>query len=202
MSAAIFLRLGDTSSTPRNVPEAQHIEDVEKAVGKADVNALRMKGQELLTKYRCMELDVESQLRQEEARGAEFEDVCAALEFLKKSNIKAEKDEDGEPLPSEELSLDFLLAPGIYAKAKVPPTNRVCLWLGGDVMMEYPLDEAEVLVTKNRDGHQHRIEQLTKEVEWIRRQRIVTEVNVARIHNLGVMRRREGGGGLAAASKA
>ena len=32
---------------------------------------------------------------------------------------------------------------------KVPPTDKVCLWLGANVMLEYTLDDAEVLLKKN-----------------------------------------------------
>ena len=32
---------------------------------------------------------------------------------------------------------------------QVPPTDKVCLWLGANVMLEYTLDDAEVLLKKN-----------------------------------------------------
>lgn len=34
-------------------------------------------------------------------------------------------------------------------QANVPPTKKVCLWLGANVMLEYTLEDAEKLLTAN-----------------------------------------------------
>ena len=70
------------------------------------------------------------------------------------------------------METQFLLSEQVYARAKVfsddgnlsnhndlylywsflvkvPPTDKVCLWLGANVMLEYTLDDAEVLLKKN-----------------------------------------------------
>ena len=44
---------------------------------------------------------------------------------------------------------DFILSHNLYSKAEVEPTDRVCLWLGANVMLEYTNREAEELLTKN-----------------------------------------------------
>ena len=72
----------------------------------------------------------------------------------------------------ETMETQFLLSEQVYARAKVfsddgnlsnhndlylywsfhlkvPPTDKVCLWLGANVMLEYTLDDAEVLLKKN-----------------------------------------------------
>jgi Prefoldin subunit len=41
---------------------------------------------------------------------------------------------------------NFELGNQVYAKARVKPTTRANLWLGADVMLEYPLDEATQLL--------------------------------------------------------
>ena len=51
----------------------------------------------------------------------------------------------------EEMETQFLLSDQAYAKAKIPPTDKVCLWLGANVMLEYSLDDAEDLLTKNKE---------------------------------------------------
>lgn len=50
---------------------------------------------------------------------------------------------------TEERETQFLLSDQVFIKTMVPPTKTVCLWLGASVMLEYPLDEAEVLLKQN-----------------------------------------------------
>ena len=46
------------------------------------------------------------------------------------------------------MLFNFELGNQVYAKARVKPTTKAHLWLGADVMLEYPLDEAiELLVS-------------------------------------------------------
>lgn len=53
-----------------------------------------------------------------------------------------------------QVTLDFGLSQQVYAKAKVKDVTSVGLWLGADVMLEYPLEDAkQLLVRPKRDGH-------------------------------------------------
>lgn len=45
-----------------------------------------------------------------------------------------------------QLLVDFAISDQAYAKAKVPVTDSVNLWLGANVMLEYPLEEAKALL--------------------------------------------------------
>ena len=38
----------------------------------------------------------------------------------------------------------------MWAKAKIPPTRAVNLWLGADLMVEYPIDEAQQLLVRTQ----------------------------------------------------
>ena len=40
----------------------------------------------------------------------------------------------------ETMETQFLLSDQVYAKAVIPPTDKVCLWLGANVMLEYTLE--------------------------------------------------------------
>lgn len=48
-----------------------------------------------------------------------------------------------------QVVLDFGLSEQIFAKAKVKDVLSVGLWLGADVMLEYPLEEAKQLLVGN-----------------------------------------------------
>ena len=52
---------------------------------------------------------------------------------------------------TEPKDTQFLLSEQVFLKTSVPPTKQVCLWLGANVMLEYPLDEAEVLLRQNME---------------------------------------------------
>ena len=39
---------------------------------------------------------------------------------------------------SSDISVDFQLADNIWSKANIPITGKVGLWLGSNVMLEYP----------------------------------------------------------------
>ena len=42
--------------------------------------------------------------------------------------------------------VDFAISDQAYAKAKVPVTDHVNLWLGANVMLEYSLEDAKALL--------------------------------------------------------
>lgn len=46
------------------------------------------------------------------------------------------------------MLFNFELGNQVYAKARVKPTTKANLWLGADVMLEYPLDEAIQLLVR------------------------------------------------------
>uniref|UniRef100_A0A1A9UNI8 Prefoldin subunit 3 n=1 Tax=Glossina austeni TaxID=7395 RepID=A0A1A9UNI8_GLOAU len=50
---------------------------------------------------------------------------------------------------TEERETQFLLSDQVFIKTTVPPTDTVCLRLGANVMLEYLLDEAEILLKQN-----------------------------------------------------
>ena len=52
---------------------------------------------------------------------------------------------------TEGVTTDFRLADAVWAKAHIPSTEKVSLWLGANVMLEYDVEEAQGLLSKNRD---------------------------------------------------
>lgn len=50
--------------------------------------------------------------------------------------------------PCPQVTLDFGLSEQIFAKAHVKDVTSVALWLGADVMLEYPLQEAKELLVR------------------------------------------------------
>jgi len=44
------------------------------------------------------------------------------------------------------------LADAVYAKASIDCTEKVMLWLGANVMLEYDATEAQTLLTNNKEN--------------------------------------------------
>lgn len=87
------------------------------------------------------------------------------------------------------LETRFLLADNLYCKASVPPTDKVCLWLGANVMLEYDIDEAQALLEKNLLTATKNLDSLEEDLDFLRDQFTTTEVNMARVYNWDVKRR-------------
>ena len=65
-------------------------------------------------------------------------------------------------------------------------------------MLEYPLDEAEALLSKNLGAATKNVEQINVDLDFLRDQITTTEVSMARVHNWKV---KKGGADKAAAGK-
>ena len=67
---------------------------------------------------------------------------------------------------------------------------QVCLWLGANVMLEYSLDDAEELLTKNKESAEKNVKQIAFDLAYLRDQMTITEVTMARLYNWDVKRRK------------
>lgn len=130
------------------------------------------------SKYKFMEFNLASKRRRLRSQIPELE---RALEMIKK--LQAEKNS------SQDLETQFLLSEQVFAKAIVPPTDKVCLWLGANVMLEYTLDDAQELMVKNIETAKTKLIQVEHDLDFIRDQFTTTEVNMARVYNWDVKKR-------------
>ena len=105
----------------------------------------------------------------------------AIVEHLKQK----QEDEDDEP-----TTADFNLSDNIYTKATLDVSGKVCLWLGANVMLEYSYDEALEMLNRNLAGANQKLANCTEDLQFLRDQIITSEVNMARVFNYDVRRRR------------
>ena len=89
------------------------------------------------------------------------------------------------------VQTDFILAHNLYARAEIPPANKVnswnkyilvdflvlknkCihkkvgLWLGANVMLEYTLEEAEDLLSKNLEQANLSMESTDQDLDFLK----------------------------------
>lgn len=162
--------------TSQGIPSAEFIEDVDaymnKRADKETPEEVVSSLNEMYSKYKFMETSLSTKKSRLQRQ---IPDIEQTLEMLKHLREKKEAD--------QEITTDFLLTEQVYCKAKVPPTEKVCLWLGANVMLEYPLDEAEALLTKNLTAATSNVETINTDLDFLRDQITTTEVSMARVHN-------------------
>jgi prefoldin subunit 5 len=172
---------------------AEFIEDVEQYMRGKVLEDEIVQLNERLRGYR----QHEQQLLLRRARLLQREpEIRTALEAVR--GLLAKKD------TGEQLQVDFELTEGpIYAKAALQVVDSVNLWLGANVMVEYPLEEAEQLLQQQLDVCTGSLEAISKDMEATKNSVTITEVSIARVFNWDVEQRRKAkaAGGAAIVSK-
>jgi len=163
------------------IPESQFIDDVEEYM-KGEVKAEdKIKAlDEMHQKYKFME---NSLITRRKRLKNQVPDIKSSLVMIKK--LRERKEENAT------LDTQFLLSEQVFAKAQIPPTEKVCLWLGANVMLEYSLDDAEELLSKNLGSAEVNLKQISFDLDYLRDQMTITEVTMARLYNWDVKKRKE-----------
>ncbi|XP_066437801.1 prefoldin subunit 3 [Eleutherodactylus coqui] len=167
--------------THLGIPEAVFVEDVEsfmKKAGNETADVVLKRLDEQYQKYKFMELNLNQKKRRLKSQIPEIKQTLEILKHMQKKK--------GTTDPMETR---FLLADNLYCKASVPPTNKVCLWLGANVMLEYDIDDAQALLEKNLSTATRNLDSAEEDLDFLRDQFTTTEVNMARVYNWDVKRR-------------
>lgn len=90
------------------------------------------------------------------------------------------------------ITTRYNLADLLYAKATVDCASGVVnLWLGANVMLEYTYDEAIELLGSKLEKATQDLEETKEDLALVRNQIITSEVNISRIYNWDVRKKRE-----------
>ncbi|CAL1283520.1 unnamed protein product [Larinioides sclopetarius] len=173
---------GDGTKNSLGIPSAIFLEDVDSFMRKEEnqenAELVLRRLDEQHSKYKFMEMNL---FRKKRTLKRQIPDIKTSLDMLKL--LKAKQDSE------ETVDTQFMLCDDLYVKAKVPPTNKVGLWLGANVMLEYTLQDAEALLSKNLQTATKNLNQLENDLDFLRDQLTTTEVNMARVYNWDVKRR-------------
>ena len=161
------------SSNPRGIPTAPFIQDVATFVNNNidEVPPLIQKFQETLSKYRFMELNLIKRRQLLSSKLPDIQNSLAVLNYPK--------------------TVQFELNNQLYAKATVKDSQEVYLWLGANVMLAYTKDEAQVLLEEKLKATKKSLENVEEDLDFLKEQITVMEVNTARVHNWDVQERRK-----------
>jgi len=97
----------------------------------------------------------------------------------------------GQQSVKEPMKTHFELTSHIWGEADITKNGTVYLWLGANIMVEYTYDEAIALLSNNFSQGKISLENYSKDLDYLKDQITVTEVNVARIFNWDVKERRK-----------
>ena len=177
-ASEMSLELTDSStlsSEERSIPKALFITDLDAFVKKYGVEPGIAGLRELHAKYSFM---YESMLTQKRSLLRKMPDIQQSLETVQ--HVKAQ---------TAPFTTFFPLTDNTHAQALVEPCEKICLWLGANVMLEYSLEEAENLLAASSQSAAASLASIDRSMAFIREQTTTTEVNIARVHNFNVARR-------------
>ncbi|KAH9476547.1 Prefoldin subunit 3 [Psilocybe cubensis] len=155
-----------------------------------------------LSKYRFMDSSLTQRRASLEQKIPDIRKTLDMVEYLqerREGKSKAKDDEDDlDDLDDEEegdaakpLTTTFELNDTLYAEAELEDTDTVYLWLGANVMLSYKIPAAITLLKSKLDAAQTSLDNTIEDLEFLREQLTIMEVNTARLYNWDVKRRRE-----------
>ncbi|KAF1946505.1 Prefoldin, subunit 3 [Clathrospora elynae] len=174
-------QLQDGASNPRGIPYAIFIDRVEDYVtDRSEVETTINSFKEMISKYQFMQQNTQ---RRASGLKDKIPDIHKTLETVR---FLASRKADTDPLQTT-----FELNDTLYAKAEVPPTDEVYLWLGANVMLAYPIPEAESLLGEKLATARKSLAACEEDLDFLREQITTLEVAFARVYNWDVAQRRK-----------
>ncbi|KAL7810074.1 Prefoldin, subunit 3 [Trichoderma aethiopicum] len=171
----------DTPTNPRGIPYAPFVDKVEDYVStREDVEPTLRKFQEMISKYQFMELNLQRRMTGLREKIPDIQKTLDTVQFL-----KLRKDE------TDPIETTFELNDTLYAKANIPPTEEVYIWLGANVMLSYPIEEAETLLTSKLSAAKTSLSNCEEDLDFLREQITTMEVALARVYNWEVAQKRK-----------
>ncbi|KAF1839559.1 prefoldin subunit 3 [Decorospora gaudefroyi] len=171
----------EADTNPRGIPKAIFIDKVEDYVtDRSQVESTINSFKEMISKYQFMQTNTQ---RRAAGLKDKIPDIQKTLETVR--FLKSRKD-DADPLETT-----FELNDTLYAKAEVPPTDDVYLWLGANVMLAYPIPEAEQLLQSKLSTAKQSLSTCEEDLDFLREQITTLEVAFARVYNWDVAQRRK-----------
>ncbi|KAL1848421.1 peptide chain release factor 1 [Paecilomyces lecythidis] len=180
-------------TNPRGIPVAPFVDNVADYVSsRADVEPTLRSFQEMIAKYQFMEVNTQRRAVGLREKIPDIKKTSETVKFLKLRREAGSEDP---------LLTNFELNDTLYARATVSPadTEEVYLWLGANVMLAYPLGEAETMLDEKLRAAESSLKNCEEDLEFLREQITTLEVATARVYNWDVVQRRkekaEGKGG-------
>lgn len=162
----------------RNIPTMIFIENIPEFCIKYGAEQLVEELNVYYNKYKYLEAQTQRHSESIKLKIPDIEKAIESVEFLREKLI-----ENKNKNSNENVKLEFMVAHNLWAKADVPVTDKVCLWLGANILCEYTHDEAIELLNKNLNNAKNTLQTNESNTDFIRDQITVCEVNISRAYN-------------------
>lgn len=150
----------DAPTNPRGIPFAPFVDNVsDYCTTRAEVEPTLKSFSEMIQKYQFMEVNTSRRAAGLREKIPDISKTLDTVRFLKSRGEDA-----------EELESYFELNDTLFAKAKVPKTEEVYLWLGANVMLAYPMEEAEELLEGKLQAAKSGLENAEEDMDFLREQ--------------------------------
>ncbi|EGX96664.1 prefoldin subunit 3 [Cordyceps militaris CM01] len=150
----------ETLANPRGIPTAPFVDKVEDYVtSRGEVEGTLQRFQELISKYQFMEMNLQRRMAGLKDKIPDIQKTLDTVQFM-----KLRKDE------SEPIETTFELNDTLYARANIPPTEEVYIWLGANVMLSYPINEAQDLLESKLKSAKTSLSHCEEDLDFIREQ--------------------------------
>lgn len=197
----------DVPTNPRGIPQAPFVDKVEDYVtSREDVEPTLRRFQEMISKYQFMESNLQRRVSGLDEKLPDIQKTLDTVRFLQTrrpgggankstdededDELASDDDDDDETEKGEAIETTFELNDTLYAKATIPPTDEVYLWLGvsrhcrtkrgnekmhanssqANVMLSYPIDEAQALLEQKLSSAQTTRRNCEEDLEFLREQ--------------------------------
>lgn len=195
----------EPTANPRGIPVFPFLPNVNDYVKThSEVESTLQRFQEMISKYQFMSQNVERRAAGLREKLPEMKKSLDTVKFLRMSK-ETSTGEDGDDLDADEedagetkskkgvVETIFPLQDTLYAHATVDTKelDSVYLWLGANVMVAYPLAEAETMLKEKLDKAKDSLKAAEEDLEFIRVQTTTLEVATARVHNWDVGEKRK-----------
>ncbi|KAF7718636.1 Prefoldin subunit 3 [Penicillium ucsense] len=174
-----------TQTNARGIPVAPFVDNVSDYVSsREDVEPTLRSFQEMISKYQFMEVNTQ---RRGQGLREKIPDIKKTLEMVRFLKMRKQSSSDAD------LETNFELNDTLYARASVSTADmeEVYLWLGANVMLAYPLDEAETMLSEKLEAAESSLSNCEEDLEFLREQITTLEVATARVYNWDVVQRRK-----------
>ncbi|KAF1956804.1 Prefoldin, subunit 3 [Byssothecium circinans] len=181
MASSLKLTSKDGATNPRGIPVAPFVDRVEDYVtNRSEVESTMNSFKEMISKYQFMEANTQRRASGLQDKIPDIKKTLETVRFLKARKTNAAP-----------IETTFELNETLFAKAEVPPTDEVYLWLGANVMLAYSVPEAEELLSSKLETARHSLATCQEDMEFLREQITTLEVAFARVYNWDVAQRRK-----------
>jgi len=169
----------------KGIPNAKVLENLDDYFRENNLTSSEAgdKARDDLRRYKLIEASFSQQRARIQENLLDYKKSLAALEILQEQKAKGSS--------SSPMNVTYKLDENIYSRAVIDNVDKVCIWLGANIMVEYELDEGEKLLKSNLTGMENLDKEIGEELDFLRDQITTTEVNVAFLHNYNMKKSKE-----------